>query len=96
MVAAVRMAPTEELSAPSEETALERAVAALTIISKKKWQSGRSRGGGRLRGGQGGGRSSDLHCKHSVYYKLKENVNDVIALYSTCIILEASLMVSRL
>ena len=36
-----------------EEMALERAVAALTILSKKKWQSGRSRGGGRPRGHQG-------------------------------------------
>ena len=29
-----------------EETALEKAVAPLTILSKNKWQSGRSRGGG--------------------------------------------------
>ena len=40
-----------------EEMALERAVAALTILIKKKWQSGCSRGGGQPRGGQGGGRS---------------------------------------
>ena len=40
-----------------EEMALERSVGALTILSKKKWQSGHSWGGGRLRGRQGGGRS---------------------------------------
>ena len=56
-MAAVRTAPAEEDTDPTEETALEKAVAALTILSKKKWQSGCSRGGGQPRGGQGGGRS---------------------------------------
>ena len=57
VVAVVRKAPAEEDTAPMEETALEKAVAGLIILSKKKWQSGYSRGGGRFRGGQGGGRS---------------------------------------
>ena len=46
VVAAVRTAPAEEDSAPAEEKALERAVAVLTILSKKKWQSGHNRCGG--------------------------------------------------
>ena len=39
-----------------EETALEKAVAALTILNKKKWQGGKNRDGGCPRGGQGGDR----------------------------------------
>ena len=58
VVAAVRTAHTEEDSSPTEETALERAVAALTILSTKKWQSGHGWGGGKQRGVQRGGRSS--------------------------------------
>ena len=46
VVEAVRTAPAEEDSAPAEEKALERAVVALTILSKKKWQSGHNRCGG--------------------------------------------------
>ena len=46
VVEAVRTAPAEEDSAPAEEKALERAVAVLTILSKKKWQSGHNRCGG--------------------------------------------------
>ena len=42
-MAAVRTAPAEEDTDPTEETALEKAVAALTILSKKRWQSGHSR-----------------------------------------------------
>ena len=38
-----------------EETALEKAVAALTILNKK-WQGGKNRDGGCPRGGQGGDR----------------------------------------
>ena len=37
VVAAVRTAPSEEDSVPMEETALEKVVTALTILSKKKW-----------------------------------------------------------
>ena len=57
VVAEVTTTPMEDDSAPMEETALEKAVVALTILSKKKWQSGCSRGGSLPRGGQGGGRS---------------------------------------
>ena len=54
-VAAVQPATVEEETAGGEETALDRAVAALTIHAKKKWSGSKSRGGGRPRGGQGGG-----------------------------------------
>ena len=54
VVAAVGLATVEEETACSEETALEKAVAALTIHNKRRWQGGKSRGGGRPRGGQGG------------------------------------------
>ena len=37
MVAALRTAPAEEDNSPAEETALEKAVVALIILSKKKW-----------------------------------------------------------
>ena len=54
VVAAVQPATLEEETPLSEETALERAVAALTIYNKKKWHGGKSRGGGCPRCGQGG------------------------------------------
>ena len=54
VVAAVSPATVEEKPAYGEETALEKAVAALTIHNKRRWQGGKSRGGGRPRGGQGG------------------------------------------
>ena len=54
VVAAVQPATLDEETTLGEETALERAVAALTIHNKKKWNGGKSRGGGRPRGGQGG------------------------------------------
>ena len=53
VVAVVRTAPAEEATAPTEETTLEKAVMALTILSKKRWQSGRSGNDGQPRGGQG-------------------------------------------
>ena len=59
LVAAIRAAPEEEDIAPAEKLALEKVVASLTILSKKKWQAGRSRGGGQLRCGQDGTRGSD-------------------------------------
>ena len=57
VVTVVRTAPTEEATAPMEEKTLEKAVMALTILSKKRWQSGRSGSGGPPRGGQGDSRS---------------------------------------
>ena len=62
-MAAVRTAPAEEDTDPTEETALEKAVAALTILSKKKWQSGCSRGGGQPRGGRSGGQGKKSLCE---------------------------------
>ena len=56
VAAAVQPATVEEDTAGDEETALDRAVAALTIHAKKKWGGSKSRGGGRSGGGQGGGR----------------------------------------
>ena len=56
VVAAVQLVTVEEETTSGEETALDRAVAALTIHAKKKWGGSKSRGGGRSRGGQGGGR----------------------------------------
>ena len=56
VVAAVQPATVDEEAAGGEETALDRAVAALTIHAKKKWGGSKSRGGGRSGGGQGGGR----------------------------------------
>ena len=56
MVAAVQPATLEEETTLGEETALERAVAALTIYNKKKWHGSKSRGGGRPRGDHGGGK----------------------------------------
>ena len=51
----MRTAQVEEDNAPVEETALEKAVLALTILSKKKWQGGCSRGGPwPTKGGPGG------------------------------------------
>ena len=58
VVAAVGLATVEEETACSEETALEKAVAALTIHNKRRWQGGKSRGGGRPRGGHGGSGAS--------------------------------------
>ena len=55
-MAAVQLATVDEEAAGGEETALDRAVAALTIHAKKKWGGSKSRGGGRSGGGQGGGR----------------------------------------
>ena len=46
VVAAVRTAPAEKDTTPTEETALEKAGAALTILSKKRRQSRCSGGGG--------------------------------------------------
>ena len=76
VVAAVQPATVEEDIAGGGETALDRAVAALTIHAKKKWSSSRSRGGGRSRGGQGGGRGGkggqnrrNLCEKHERYGK---------------------------
>ena len=40
----------EEETTLGEETALEKAVAALTILNKKKWQGSKYRGGGYPRG----------------------------------------------
>ena len=56
VVAAVQPATVEGETTNGKETALDRAVAALTIHAKKKWSGSKSRGGGRPRGGQGGGR----------------------------------------
>ena len=56
MVAAVQPVTLEEESTLGEETALERAVAAITIYNMKKWHGGKSRDGGRPRGSQGGGK----------------------------------------
>ena len=56
VVAAVQAATLEEDTTLGEETALERAIAALTIYNKKKWHGSKSRGGGCPRGGQGGGK----------------------------------------
>ena len=56
VVAALQPATLEEETTLGEETALDRAVAALTIQAKKKWHSSKSRGGGRPKGGQGGGK----------------------------------------
>ena len=56
VVAAVQPATVEEETTHGKETALDRAVAALTIHAKKKWHGSKSRGGGHSRGGQGGGR----------------------------------------
>ena len=46
VAAAVQPATLEEETTLGEETALERAVAALTIHNKKKWHGSKSRGGG--------------------------------------------------
>ena len=56
VVAAVQAATLEEDTTLGEETALERAIAALTIYNKKKWHGSKSRGGGRPRGDHGGGK----------------------------------------
>ena len=56
IVAAVQPATLEEDTTLGEETALDRAVAALTIHAMKKWHSSKSRGEGRPRGGQGDGK----------------------------------------
>ena len=56
VVAAVQPATLAEDITLGEETALDRAVAALTIHAKKKWHSSKSRGEGRPRGGQGDGK----------------------------------------
>lgn len=65
VVAAVQPATVEEKTTSGEETALDRAVAALTIYEKKKWRGSKSRGGGRPRSGQGGGQSQKSLCdKH--------------------------------
>ena len=66
MVAAVQPATLEEGITQGEETALDRAVAALTIHGKTKWHSSKSRGDRRPRGGQGGskggGQSQKVLC----------------------------------
>ena len=54
VVVAIKPATLEEETTLGEETALEKAVASLTIHNKKKWHSSKSRGGGRPRGGQEG------------------------------------------
>ena len=66
VVAAVQPATVEEETTHGEETALDRAVAALTIHAKKKWSGSKSRGGGHPRGGgTGGGQSQKTLCaKH--------------------------------
>ena len=53
VVAAVQPATLDEETTLGEETALERAVAALTIHNKKKCHGSKSRGGGRPRGCRG-------------------------------------------
>ena len=69
-MAAVQPATVEEETTNGEETALDRAVAALPIHVKKKWSGSKSRGGGRPRGSQGGGRgggggqSQKTLCEH--------------------------------
>ena len=72
VVAAVQLATLEEETSLGKETALDRAVAALTIHAKKKWHSSKSRGGGLPRGGQvggkGGGQSQKALCdKHEKF-----------------------------
>ena len=72
VVAAVQPAVFEEETSMGEETALDRAVAALTIHAKKKWHSSKSRGGRRPRcsqgGGKGGGQSQKALCdKHEKF-----------------------------
>ena len=72
VVAAVQPATLEEETSMGEETALDRAVAALTIHAKKKWYSSKSRVGGCPRGGQegskGGGQSQKALCdKHEKF-----------------------------
>ena len=76
VVAAVQPATVEEDTAGGEETALDRAVAALTIHAKKTWGGSKSRGGGRSGGGGGGGRGGksgqrkrNLCEKHERYGK---------------------------
>ena len=54
----MQLATVEEETTHSEETALDRAVAALTIHVKKKWHRSKSQGEERSRGSQGGGRGS--------------------------------------
>ena len=74
-MAAIQSATLEEETILGEETALERAVAALTIHNKKKWHGSKSRGGGRPMGGQGGGKGGsqgqktfcDKHKKFGEY-----------------------------
>ena len=61
-MAAVQPATLEEETTLGEETALERAVAALTIHNKKKWHDSKSRGGGHPRGGKGGGQGQKTLC----------------------------------
>ena len=75
-MAAVQPATVQEDTAGGEETALDRAVAALTIHAKKTWGGGKSRGGGRSegsggggRGGKGGQRKWGLCEKHERYGK---------------------------
>ena len=72
VVAAIQPATREEEITMGEETALEKAVAALTIHYKKKWNGGKSRGGGRPKGGQGdsrgGGQGQKTLCdKHEKF-----------------------------
>ena len=61
----------EEDTAGGEETALDRAVAALTIHAKKTWGDSKSRGGGRSGGGGGGGRGGkkDVQRKRNLCEK---------------------------
>ena len=54
VVAAVQLATLEEETTLGEETALERAEAALTIHNKEKGHGSKSKGGGHPRGSQGG------------------------------------------
>ena len=58
VVAAVQPATLEEETTLVEETALERAVATLITLNKKKWHGSKNRGGGRPRGGQGAAREA--------------------------------------
>ena len=63
VVAAVQPDTLEEETGLGEETALDRAVAALTIHAKKKWHSSKSRGGGYPIGGQGGSKGGGQRQK---------------------------------
>ena len=72
VAAAGQPATLEEETTLGEETALERAVAALTIHNKKKWHDSKSRAGSWSRGGSRGNRRGGQSCqplckRHEMY-----------------------------